>query len=183
MAKRIGEFLVEKGLITPAQVQQIMTYGHQTGLRFGEAGLALNLYTREQLIDVFGPNFAVDFFYLDVNYFPAITRDLLPMEKMLQFGVLPLGFKEERKLFGGGKRLLNLGMLTPARKERVEDLLMLAQGRPGAGKIDGIKIFLILVDQYLDVLRAVYKMGEDEIRKRGSESLDATLAMVLAGGT
>ena len=109
---RIGEFLVSKKILTPQQVDRILEYSKMRGLRFGEAGLELGYLSREAFIQVFGPNFEVDFFHLNPNYFPELTKDLIPLEMVLRYGVLPLGFKSEFGFFRRRKHV-NLGFLSP----------------------------------------------------------------------
>jgi hypothetical protein len=178
MRKRIGEFLVEKGVLTPTQVELILKHGHETGLRFGEAAMDLGVLTREQMIDVFGPSFAVDFFHVDAEYFPKITQDLLPVETMVRLGVLPLGFKTEKKWFRT-RRLLNLGVLDPERKEAAGEALRAAAAKPGVGEVQGTKVFLVLADQFLQVLARVYQVDEARLRAMDPAAVDPTLMMFL----
>lgn len=178
MQKRIGEYLLEKGLIKQAQIEEILNYSKMTGLRFGDAGLALKLYTREQLIKVFGNNLESDFFYLDPAYFPVVTKDLLSVEQILKFGALPLGFKKEKKLFQT-EQVLNLGMLDPSRREVLGEVEAAARAKLGEKTVAGIKVFLILADQYLDVVRDVYGVGDSRLKETDPKMLDSVLAMYL----
>src|SRR5579883_2363825 len=114
--KRIGEFLVEKKVLKPAEVEQILEYGRRENLRFGEAGVKLGLLTEDALVRVFGKNYRVDFFHLDGKFFPRQTSGILSLETILRYGVLPLGFKNEYGIFKRG-RILNLGMLDPGRTD------------------------------------------------------------------
>lgn len=181
MQKRIGEFLKEKGLITEAQVQDILKYSQATGMRFGDSALALKILTQEQLIHVFGPNYRIDFFHLEPGYFPQVTRDLLPPETLIRLGVLPLGFKTERRWFKT-RRILNLGLLNPARLESVEEALRLARSKPLDVSIDGARVFLVLGDQFLEVLRQNFDIDLGLILKTHPESqVDETLSLFLDG--
>jgi hypothetical protein len=178
MRKRIGDYLIEKGLVTQAQVQQILSYSQETGLRFGIAGMELGIYSREDLVEVFGPSFAVDFFYLDPAYFPQNTRDLLPVEEIVRLGALPLGFKTERRFFRT-RKMLNLGLLSPERKDSAEEALRIARTRPGGDDIQGVKVFLVLADHFLQVLNQVYRKSDAELRGRDQAQVDETLLMFL----
>jgi hypothetical protein len=181
MRKRIGEFLVEKGVLTPGQVNQILKYGQDNGLRFGEAGQELGILTREQLISVFGPSFAIDFFHLDSKYYPEVTRDLFAPEMLVRLGMLPLGFKTEKKLFRTQK-VLNLGLLDPSRRDAVDEAMRAAVTKLGDGQVQGVKVFLVLADQFLSVLSRVYGMDDAELRGRDASQVDGTLAMFLESG-
>ena len=60
--KRIGEFLVDRKVLTPSEVDRILEYGRREGLRFGEAGAQLDLLTEEKMVRVFGKHFRVNSF-------------------------------------------------------------------------------------------------------------------------
>ncbi len=178
MARPIGQFLVEKGLINQSQIPIILAYAKKNNLRFGEAALAMQLFTRDELIQVLGPNYLIDFFQLDPTYYPQATKDLFPKDVLLKYGVLPLGYKTEYKLFRS-KKILNIGLLDPAQKEIATQIENLAQEKLGKNSISSIKVFLILADQYLDILNSVYGMSEEEIRRQDLQKLDPTLSMFL----
>jgi len=178
MRKRIGEFLVEKGVLTVTQVDEILEYAQRNGLRFGKAGLEMGLLTQDQLIRVFGPRYTIDFFHLDPRYLPEATRDLLSPDQMIEFGAVPLGFKTGYRLFKAHK-MLNMGFLNPARTEAIAEVERLAKAKMGENSFRGLKIFLILSDQFLDVLEQVFSITEEEIRKRDPSHVDETLHMFL----
>ena len=185
MRKRIGDFLLEKGVVTETQILEILKHSHKTGMRFGDAGLDLGIITREKMVEVFGPSFAVDFFHVEPEYFPKVTQDLLSHDLMLRYGALPLGFKTEHKFFRA-KRMLNIGMLDPSRGDAPEKALEKLQAtaaekleRQGAGAIHGTKMFLILADQFLVILREVYGLDEAALRRLDPKDLDPTLTMFL----
>ncbi|MGZ3688613.1 MAG: hypothetical protein ACXWP5_16630 [Bdellovibrionota bacterium] len=177
MRKRIGEFLVDKGVLKQREVDEILMYSLKSGLRFGDAGMELGILTRERLIAVFGPNFRIDFFQLEPSYYPALTRDLFPVEALLKFGALPLGFKSEAGFFRT-KRKLNLGMLDPGNSRSVEELEKLARSKLPEG-IAGVRIYLILPDQFLDVLEVAYQVSEAAIRAKNPAEIEPALALYL----
>ncbi len=178
MRKRIGEFLADKGMLTVAQVQEILNYSQKTGLRFGDAAVEMGILTRERLIQVFGPSFGVDFFHLDPLYFPKITQDLMPVDLLVRYGALPLGFKTEHRFFKS-RKLLNLGLLDPSRAEAVEEVMKAATARYGASTIHGVKVFLILADQFLTVLKHSYGLENKQLLARPESDLDDTLTLYL----
>lgn len=178
MRKRIGEFLVEKGVLNPGQVDQVVEYAQRNGLRFGRAAVEMGLITDAQLIRIFGPRYTIDFFHLDPRYFPEATRDLLTPEQMIQYGAVPLGFKTGYRLFRSHK-MLNMGFLNPARTEAITEVERAAKARLGENSFRGLKIFLVLSDQFLDVLEKVYGVSEADIRSRDASRVDDTLQMFL----
>jgi hypothetical protein len=178
MRKRIGEFLVEKGVITDAQVKQILKHSQENGMRFGDAGLELGILTSDRMVEVFGPSFAVDFFHLEAEYFPQVTRDLYPVDTLVRLGLLPLGFKVEKRLFRS-KKILNLGLLDPSRRAAVDEALEAAVAKLGPREVQGVKVFLTLPDQFVTVLSQVYGQTAEQLKARDPARVDGTLALYL----
>lgn len=178
MRKRIGEFLVEKGVLTKLQVEQILQHGRKTGMRFGEAGTDLGVLSRDALIRVFGPSYTVPFFHIEPGLFPKISQDLFSVDVLLRLGALPLGFKTEHKFFRA-RKILNLGLLDPARKDAADEALRLAVAKLGAKEVQGVKVFLILADQYLQILHDTYGVTDAVIQGHDPAQIDGTLSMFL----
>jgi hypothetical protein len=89
--------------------------------------------------------------------------------------VLPLGYKSEWGFFKRGK-VLNLGMLDPGRK----DAIVAAQKEASLeGNATSTRIFLVLADQFLDVLQSVYGLSADDLAARSPDQLDPTLGLFL----
>ncbi|MGE0616347.1 MAG: hypothetical protein AB7P04_11970 [Bacteriovoracia bacterium] len=177
MKKRIGEFFIEKGLIRPDQLDSVLKYSQQSGLRFGEAAREMGLITTRDMVKLFGPNYAIDFFNLDTRYFPEVTKTLFTTEEMAKLGVLPLGFKTRYRFFRRSK-VLNVGLLTPADKATAHAVEKMAKERLGKeNSISGLKIYLILADQFIDVLGLVYGVPESTLAKLGAGNLNPTLAV------
>ncbi len=173
MRKRIGEYLVERGILKPDQVDQIVAFGQSTGQRFGEAGIELGLLTRDHLIKAFGQNYHIDFFHLQPEYFPQVTKSLLAPDLIVSHGVLCLGFKTVPGLFRS-RKLLNLGLLDPSRKKSVEAATEVASQSAG---VVGVKTYLLLAPQFVSVLEQVYGLGADKILK--FPEIDPLLKMYL----
>jgi hypothetical protein len=174
MRKRIGDIFVEKGLISNDQLAQALDVAKTSGIRLGDAAVQLGFIKPKTLQKMFGNSNKEDFFYLDVNFFPAITQDLFDAPTMLRHGVLPLGFKTEMRFFRT-KKLLNLGLLTPdSAEERLPELKALAQSKLGADSFQDVKIYVVLADQFLDVLARKYSFPESKIRE-GDFELDESL--------
>jgi hypothetical protein len=173
--KRIGEYLVERKILKPTEVEQILDFGRRENLRFGEAGVKLGLLSEDALVRVFGKNYRVDFFHLDGKFFPRQTSQILSLDTILKYGVLPLGFKNEYGLFKSG-RILNLGMLDPG---RADALKVAVEESKVQAESNRTKVFLILAEQFLDVLQSVYGISHADVAKRNPERLEPTLAMFL----
>ena len=160
--KRVGTYFVEKGLIDSSQKEQILDHCQRTGLRFGDAAQDLGFVSHHDLMQAFGPNYNIDFFYLDPSHYPATTKEAFPLNEMLKHGILPLGFKSSQSFFRRGK-YLNIGFLDPGSKENQKTIELLAKKNLTSENVLGIKIFLILADQFVDVLKEVYQQPEETL--------------------
>ena len=178
MALRIGEFLVQKGVLTAPQVEQILEHGKRQHLLFGEAGIDLGLLSEQKLVDVFGKNYRVDFFHVDPRYFPQETKSVFTVEDIVRWGALPLGSKTDYGLFRKGK-ILNIGMLDPGRQDAK---LEISAAQEGGKQYTQLKFFLILADQFLGILQSVYGVDPEALRKEKS-GIDKTLAMFIEGNS
>lgn len=169
MRKRIGNFLVEKGYLNEHQVLDIRRHSEKTGLRFGEAALELGLLSKEQLTEVFGPHFAVDYYHIEPRFLPPATRDLFTPEEMIRLGVIGLG---------EDKTEIKVGFLDPGREEAVHEVKRLIGERRGPQRL---KIFLVLPDQFLAALKEGFRVPDDLLLKADPADLDPHLREFLAG--
>lgn len=177
MRRRIGEYLVDRGILTSGQVEQILKHGQKTGLRFGEAGMDLGVLSRDSLIKAFGRNYHIDFFHVHPDFFPEVTRTLLSKELVLKLGALPLGLKQVPGLFRS-RKLLNLGLLDPSRQDAIEVASELA--RPTIGdSFAGVKTYLVLAHDFIPVLEKVYGVPTESLAVMPADALDPTLKMFL----
>jgi len=72
--KRLGELLVEQGLLSNEQVQDALRMQHQSGLLFGETLVQNKLITEEKIVAVLVNQFGIPYI-LPTQY--QISRDLL----------------------------------------------------------------------------------------------------------
>jgi type IV pilus assembly protein PilB len=72
--KRLGELLVEQGLMTNEQVQDALRMQHQSGLLFGETLVQNKLITEEKIVAVLVNQFGIPYI-LPSQY--QISKDLL----------------------------------------------------------------------------------------------------------
>ena len=95
---------------------------------------------------------------------------------MIRWGALPLGFKKEYGLFRRGGQTLNVGLLDPGRRDALADIEKAVRAQiPGQRS----KVFLVLADQFLDVLDKVYGVSRAALLRRPEEQLDPTLRLFL----
>ena len=103
--KNIGQILIELGGLTPAKIPEIQRRMAETGESFGEAGLALDFFSKDLLwraVDEKGGD----------ESFPPLT------------GTFPQRLKI-------GEVLSEIGTLTPAEVERILEQMALLEGRFG----------------------------------------------------
>lgn len=176
MKKRIGDFLVQKNILTESQVEQILNYSVQTGLRFGEAAQELGFLNPETLEKVFGPNHRADFYYLETEHFQSEWIPLLSKDLVIRLGALPLGFTEGQSLFKK-KKVLNLGFLNPMDSTKVQAAE--AALRAHAVEFDKVKPFLILVEPFIEILGERYGVSETELQSMDPASVDENIQLYL----
>ena len=88
--KRLGELLVEQGLLTNEQVQDALRMQHQTGLLFGETLVQNKLITEEKIVAVLVNQFGIPYI-LPSQY--QISKDLLEIfepSMMRRYQFVPL---------------------------------------------------------------------------------------------
>ncbi|HEY3400280.1 MAG TPA: hypothetical protein VGK03_06560 [Geothrix sp.] len=96
--KRLGELLVESGLISPAQLQSAITHQKIARGRLGSNLVALGYITEEVLMDFLSHQTGVP--QLDVRNIevPPDVLKLVPYRLADQFTVLPISVKEPKSL-------------------------------------------------------------------------------------
>jgi len=175
---RIGEFLVNRGALTTQQVDNVLLHSETTGLRFGESAMDLGYLNERKMLEIFGPSFRVDFFHLNPAYFPESTKSLFSLSDIVRLGFLPLGIKMESKLLIK-RRMLNIGILNPSNQLLVSEIKDLVAKVDDREKIDGIKTYLILTDQFIDVLDKVYEKSVQSLQALEPSERDDTLSLFL----
>ena len=88
--KRIGEILVEFGVITPAEVALVLEHAAANGGRFGEVGLSLGLFDEDVLAQGLARRFQLE--YVDLDNFtldPELIASL-PVGLPLRYNFLPI---------------------------------------------------------------------------------------------
>lgn len=176
--KRIGDFLIEKGLIDPAQLPTILEYSRKHGLRMGDACVQMGLITVEDLRSLFGNNYEADFYHLETPDYPPQTTDLFPVSFLVKHGVLPLGVETVRTLLRSGK-LLKIGLLNPENNTAVSEIEKTLPNVSPPGSFQGVKIFLVVPEQFHQILKSVYDFSEKDLKNLGEGEIDRSFAAYL----
>jgi type IV pilus assembly protein PilB len=113
--KRLGELLVEAGLINATQLQEALRYQRMMGGRTGGAMVALGYITEEVLMDFLAHKTGVprvDVAHLDVD--PEVLKRI-PRRLADQLTILPIAFKEPKSLVLAMADPLDLNAVDSAR--------------------------------------------------------------------
>lgn len=96
--KRLGELLVEAGLITPAQLQSAITHQKIARGRIGSNLVALGYITEEVLMDFLSHQTGVPQMDVRALDLPPALLKLIPQRLAEQFTILPVAIKEPKSL-------------------------------------------------------------------------------------
>lgn len=113
--KRLGEMLVEAGLITPGQLQSAITHQKIAKGRLGSNLVALGFVTEEVLMDFLAAQTGVPRVDVRTANPPSQLLKLIPQRMAEQFTMLPVAFKEPKSLVLAMSDPLDLNALDSAR--------------------------------------------------------------------
>ncbi len=96
--KKLGEMLVDAGLITPAQQQEALRYQKAAGGRMGSNLVAMGIISDDSLMDFLAQQTGVP--RLDVKHLEVVPAVLerIPRRLAEQMMMLPVAFKEPKSL-------------------------------------------------------------------------------------
>jgi len=114
---RIGELLLEMGLVTQEQVEQALSRQKETRKRLGEQLVADGAITALALSKALAEKFGVEFVDLTEVTVDAAAKNLVPDQTCRRYGALPIGFADEGTLI--------VAMSDPSNIFALDDLRML----------------------------------------------------------
>jgi type IV pilus assembly protein PilB len=88
--KRLGELLVEQGLLTDAQVQDALRMQHQSGLLFGETLVQQNLITEDKMVSVLVSQFGIPYIKPSNYNIPKELLEIFDPAMMRRFQFVPM---------------------------------------------------------------------------------------------
>ena len=88
--KRLGELLVEQGLLSDAQVQDALRMQHQSGLLFGETLVQQNLITEDKMVSVLVSQFGIPFIQPSTYNIPKELLEIFEPTMMRRFQFVPM---------------------------------------------------------------------------------------------
>ncbi len=95
--KRLGEILVEWGVVSPGAVEEALAHAQAERLRIGEALIALELADEEDVTKALASQFNMEYIDLDRNVVIAQESEQIPMDLIRRHLVVPMG-REDGKL-------------------------------------------------------------------------------------
>src|SRR5215207_3865251 len=108
--KKLGEILVEWGIVKTAEVQRALDHARQKNLRIGEALVDLKLCSESNVYKALAQQHNMEYIDLDKSGVPPEAINQIPDDLMRKYLILPLG-KEGNKLRIAIHDPLDLGML------------------------------------------------------------------------
>lgn len=174
MKKRLGEILLEAGIISESQLQQALEYQQMWGQRLGSALVAKGFLSEEMLMRVLGSTLNMPIVDIArIRVAPDVVK-IVPQKLAEKYDVVPIALESK----GGGRQTLIVAMADPLNIEAV-DQLKFTTGyniRPVLSTISGIA----------DALRKYYGSGagsgqRDPLRGRGTGS-DEKMVLIQRGG-
>lgn len=95
--KRLGEILVEKGLITEEQCAQALDLQKKTGKRLGQIVIDLGMIKEDELLQVLSKQMALPHIWLRKGLIDPKIADTIPGEKARRYKIMPM-FKIKNNL-------------------------------------------------------------------------------------
>jgi type IV pilus assembly protein PilB len=154
--QRIGDILIEQGLITPQQLEEVLkmqSAGNKK--RIGEILVELGTISREELFKVLQYVYETEYVDLSNYVIDPEVISLIPEKFALQFRLIPLSINDNE---------LVVAMANPLDVYAIDFVR-------GHTKIKKIKTMLAAEDDILSAINSYYELGEykDIIEKLGTE--------------
>jgi type IV pilus assembly protein PilB len=88
--KRLGEILVEQGLLSEEQIQDALRMQHQSGLLFGETLVQQKLITEEKMVSVLVSQFGIPYIKPSNYNIPKELLEIFDPAMMRRFQFVPM---------------------------------------------------------------------------------------------
>ncbi len=95
-SKRLGELLIDWGIISAKEVQKALDHGKVKGLRIGEALVDLKLAQENQVYKALAQQHNMEYVEVTASSLPANFTNLVPEDLMRKYLILPLGTESGR---------------------------------------------------------------------------------------
>jgi type IV pilus assembly protein PilB len=118
--KRLGEVLIEKKIITTAQLEEALKKQKELSLPLGETLIKLKFVNEAFLLETMSKHMGIDFINIAENDFQIIDKSLvkvLPLEMCRKLKVIPLF-----QIIDGDTRELTIAMSNPQAEQIIKDV-------------------------------------------------------------
>src|SRR5437762_714744 len=88
--RKLGELLVELGVITPAQLQEAMEYQRASGHKLGTCLMALGFVNERDLMPVLTSKTEIQSYMIGSQDIPLNVRSMIPVKKAFEWEVIPI---------------------------------------------------------------------------------------------
>lgn len=88
--KKLGEILIEQGLLSEEQVQDTLRLQHQLGLLFGETLVQQKLVSEEKLVSVLVSQFGIPYMLPSMYKIPPELLEIFDPQMMRRFQFVPV---------------------------------------------------------------------------------------------
>lgn len=156
MAKKIGELLLQEGLLTPEQLNEALEEQGRTGDRIGTTLIRLGLLTEDTLVEFIGKQFSVPQVNISKLAIPKDIISLIPLDVAQKYQAIP---------FGRMGNTLHIAMADPGNLFVIDDLRFLTRKnvQVHVASDKAIKRVLAQQDMGNDSLEDVLGMLKDEV--------------------
>src|SRR3954451_14346571 len=94
--KRLGDILVEWGIVQPQEVQRALDHAKSKNMRLGEALVDLKLCSESNVYKALAAQHNMEYVEVDRASVPANATTLVPEDLMRKSLILPLGMENGR---------------------------------------------------------------------------------------
>ena len=161
VGKRTGDVLVEMGLLTQEQVEQIVAEQRVSHLRMGDIALAKGWVTKRDLMEALARRLGVKYVDLVETRADPIALDLITEKDARRYSAIPVSFIDDHTVL--------VAMADPSNIVAIDDLRILT-GLDIEPAIAGVED---IVDMLAGMRRADSQMPE-HLETRTSDGLDET---------
>ena len=171
MKKRLGEILLEAGIINESQLHQALEYQQLWGQRLGSALVAKGFISEEMLMRVLGSTLNMPIVDISRIRVPPDIIRIVPAKTAEKYDVVPIALEAK----GGGRQTLIIAMADPLNIEAVDQIKFTTgyNVRPVLSTISGIA----------EALRKYYGSGVGGRDPLGGRTAgDSKMTLIQRGG-
>ncbi len=118
--KRLGDLLVEAGLIDQFQLRSALAEQQKWGGRLGNHFVRLKFITEDRLVKFLSQQLKIQYVDISKTRIAPSTIEIIPEEVATKHNILPLGIKTE-----GGKKALFIATSDPTNLEAIDEIQFL----------------------------------------------------------